>query len=69
MAYLITATNENGAVSVQRDTAVAALEQATLMTQRGMMDVLITDPKGQLYPPAEFERLFVQDRGAAGVAE
>lgn len=62
MPFMITATSDSGAVSIQRDTAVAAKETALRLQAEGMRDVLITDPTGQLYAPADFERLFTQDR-------
>lgn len=61
MAFIITAATEQGAVSVQRDTPLAAHEQALDLARRGGRDVLISDPEGQLYVPAEFDRLFIRD--------
>jgi hypothetical protein len=46
-------------VSRTCETAVAALEQARLLNDQGLRDVLI-DADGQEYAPADFNRLFVE---------
>jgi hypothetical protein len=61
MPFIITATTEQGAASFQRDTPLSAHEKAVELQRRGERDVLISSPDGQLYAPADFDRLFVQD--------
>jgi hypothetical protein len=61
MPFIISALGDEGAVSVQRDTAAGAMEKPVQLSAEGKRDVIITDPKGQLYPAKEFERLFLQD--------
>jgi hypothetical protein len=57
MAYIITATNLVGAISLRRDAPVAALKKALELVEQGMMNVSITDEQGRQYEPAEFDRL------------
>jgi hypothetical protein len=57
MAYIITATNLIGAISLRRDAPVAALKKALELIEQGMMDVRITDAQGRQYEPAEFDQL------------
>jgi hypothetical protein len=59
MAYIITATNLIGAISLRRDAPSAAVKKALELTQQGMMDVRITDEAGRQYEPAEFDQLQV----------
>ena len=64
MAYIITATNLIGAISLRRDAPVAALKKALELTEQGMMNVRITDEQGRQYEPAEFDQLHVAEKGA-----
>jgi hypothetical protein len=57
MAYIITATNLVGAISLRRDAPVAALKKALELIEQGMMNVRITDEQGRQYEPAEFDQL------------
>jgi hypothetical protein len=57
MAYVITATNLIGAISLRRDAPVAALKKALELIEQGMMNVRITDELGRQYEPTEFDRL------------
>jgi hypothetical protein len=57
MAYVITATNLIGAISLRRDAPVAALKKALELIEQGMMNVRITDEQGRQYDPTEFDRL------------
>jgi hypothetical protein len=62
MAYIITATNLIGAISLRRDAPVAALKKALELIEQGMMDVRITDAQGRQYEPAEFDQLNIAER-------
>jgi hypothetical protein len=62
MAYIITATNSIGAISLRRDAPGAAVKKALELTAQGMMDVRITDEAGRQYEPAEFEQLKVAEK-------
>ena len=57
MAYIITATNLVGAISLRRDAPIAALKKALELIEQGMMNVRITDEQGRQYEPAEFDQL------------
>jgi hypothetical protein len=60
MAYIITATNLIGAISLRRDVPVAALKKALELIEQGMMDVRITDEAGRQYETAEFGLLHAE---------
>jgi hypothetical protein len=62
MAYIITATNLIGALSLRRDAPVAALKKALELIEQGMMDVRITDEQGRQYETAEFDQLHVAEK-------
>jgi hypothetical protein len=62
MAYIITATNLIGAISLRRDAPVAALKKARELVEQGMMDVRITDEQGRQYETAEFDLLHVAEK-------
>ncbi len=59
MAYIITATNLIGAISLRRDAPEAALKKALELTEQGMINVRITDEQGRQYEPAEFDQLHI----------
>jgi hypothetical protein len=59
MAYIITATNLIGAISLRRDAPGAAVKKALELTEQGMMDVRITDEAGRQYEQAQFDQLQV----------
>ena len=59
MFFVVTGNEEQGAVAVTCETAVAAVEKARALTAEGLRDVLITDADGLQRAPADFERLFV----------
>jgi hypothetical protein len=60
MPFFVTATSSESALSIQVETPAAAAAKARELSAAGMLDVLIADPKGQIYSPAEFDRLFLQ---------
>ena len=62
MAYIITATNLIGAISLRRDAPVAALKKALELVEQGMLDVRITDEQGRQYETAEFDLLHVAEK-------
>jgi len=59
MAYIISATNLIGAISLRRDAPAAALKKALELTEQGMLNVRITDEQGRQYEPGEFDQLHV----------
>jgi hypothetical protein len=61
MAYIITATNLVGAISLRRDAPVAARKKALELIEQGMMNVRITDEHGRQYEPAEFDQLHLAE--------
>jgi hypothetical protein len=62
MAYVISATNLVGAISLRRDAPVAALKKARELIEQGMMNVRITDEQGRQFEPAEFDQLHVAEK-------
>jgi hypothetical protein len=62
MTYIITATNLVGAISLRRDTAVAALKKAHELIEQGMLNVRITDEQGRQFEPAEFDQVHVTEQ-------
>jgi hypothetical protein len=62
MAYIISATNLVGAISLRRDAPVAALKKARELIEQGMMNVRITDEQGRQLEPAEFDQLHVAEK-------
>jgi hypothetical protein len=62
MAYIITATNLIGAISLRREAPAAALKKALELIEQGMMDVRITDEQGRQYETAEFDLLHVAEK-------
>jgi len=59
MIFIVTGQREAGPVSYACDTAAGALERARWFAAHGVRDLLI-DADGQWYPPAEFERRFLE---------
>jgi hypothetical protein len=59
MIFIVTGDGEHGPVSATCETAVAALQQARRLANRGARNVLI-DADGQEFAPADFKRLFVE---------
>ncbi len=57
--FIVSGSGEAALVSRTCRTPVAALEQARLVTDQGVRDMLI-DANGQEYSPADFTRLFVE---------
>ena len=57
MAYIITATNLIGAISLRRDAPAAALKKAIELTEQGMMNVRITDEQGRQYEPGRIRSI------------
>jgi hypothetical protein len=62
MAYVISATNLVGAISLRRDGPAAALKKALELIEQGMMNVRITDEQGRQFEPAEFDQLHVAEK-------
>ena len=58
MIFIVTGTGEVGPVSRTCETPAAAVDQARVLTEHGIRDVLI-DADGQEYAPTDFNRLFV----------
>jgi hypothetical protein len=58
MVFIVTGDGENGPVSITCHSPASALEQARLLSDRGVRNILI-DAQGQEYAPADFDRLFV----------
>ena len=60
MAFSVTATDRSGRRSVygSYDFAKEAIEKATELMSRGLVDVLIADRDGKYHTPAHFSRLF-----------
>lgn len=59
MIFIVSGSGETAPVSRTCKTPVAALEQARLLTDQGIRNVLI-DADGQQFAPADFNRLFVE---------
>ena len=57
MVFIVTGEGENGPVSTTCETALAALQQARRLADRGVRSVLI-DADGQEFAPADLRRLF-----------
>ena len=60
MAFSVTATDRLGRRSVygSYDFAKEAIEKATELMSRGLVDVLIADRDGKYHTPSHFSRLF-----------
>ena len=58
MTFTVTGLNAMGAVLIDCDTVVAALEEALGLLHSGYVDVLIADGTDLEYTPAEFRRAF-----------
>jgi hypothetical protein len=61
MPYTITGTNTIGAISLRRETSVAALKKARELAEQGVMNVRIADEQGRQYEPAEFDQMRVAE--------
>jgi hypothetical protein len=57
MSYIITGTDSAGALSLKRDSAVAAIKKAMELMADGCRDVRITDPNGHIFSHADFDQL------------
>jgi hypothetical protein len=57
MSYIIADTDSAGAVSLERDSAAAAIKKALELMGDGCRDVCITAPDGRIYSRAEFDQL------------
>jgi hypothetical protein len=57
MTYIITGTDSAGALSLKRDSAVAAIKKAMELMADGCRDVRITDPNGRIHSHADFDQL------------
>ena len=62
MSYIITGTDSAGALSLKRDSAVAAIKKAVELMADGCRDVFITDPNGRIHSHAEFDQLHAAER-------
>jgi hypothetical protein len=60
MPFIVTAATERGALSFQLDSSLSAYEKAVALQREGQRNVLISGPTGELFAPADFERLFVR---------
>ena len=59
MIFIVTGEGEHGPVSTTCETALAALQSARKLADKGARNVLI-DADGQEYAPADFKRRFVE---------
>ena len=61
MIFIVTGEGENGPVSTTCESALAALQQARRLADKGVRNVLI-DADGQEFAPVDFQRLLVEPR-------
>jgi LmbE family N-acetylglucosaminyl deacetylase len=57
MSYIITGTDSAGALSLKRDSALAAIKKALELVRDGCRDVSITAPDGRIYGHPDFDQL------------
>ena len=62
MDYIITGRNATGAISLRRESAVAAIKKAVELMGDGHLEVQITDPDGRVYSHKEFSQLYAATR-------
>ena len=62
MDYIITGRNATGAISLRRESAVAAIKKAVELMGDGHLEVQITDPDGRVYSHTEFSQLYEATR-------
>ena len=58
MSFTVTGLNAVGAVQVDCNTALDAVDESVQLLLCGYVDVLIADDAGREYTPAEFTRAF-----------
>jgi hypothetical protein len=57
MRFLVTGTDISGRIILRRESAEAARKKAAELAEAGCLDIWITAPDGQRYPPQAFDRL------------